>query len=874
MSSGATRSIPTPHLAQGSADQRWQDLVAGKAFPLNLAGEFAALAEARPEAPVSIVARHEKRGAPHTYQSLSFRDCRAWADQFARGIAARGIQPGDTVLILMKPMLDFVPIFLALWKAGAVPVALDPGAPRSQKLKSIREIAPTALIGIPAAHALRYLYRKPFRSIARGLTVGTHGFPGAPTLRSFLRRPEAGQVSAPTTTGDTMAIVFTTGSTGPPKGVVYTQGNGAAIIRIMKDALGIRSDDICLACHPAFALYFVGAGATVVTPDMDPRYPQAADPACLLAIIRDWKPTVSFMQIPVIRNLWTYCAARGEKIPHLGKILTTGATVPADLIEGVHQVLAEPGADLHVMYGATEALCVSYATGREILAATPRAGEAKGTYLGRPSPGVTAGIIGIDDQPIPQWSRDLLLPEGQIGEICVSGPVVTPRYEGLPEATRKAKMPSATGLWHRMGDAGYIDRDGALWYCGRIADRVETGDGYLYSDLVEPVFNSHPAVRRSALVGVPIAGFSKKRPVIVVEPKAAEDAASPARERKLAGELRLLASHHIHASRIEDVLISGEAFPVDVRHGAKIRRDLLTRYAAERIGMQQEKLPAQNSVLFDGHRVAYYQDGQGDPILFLHNAGNDHYVWEHQLVYFSRSYRVIGVDSLGYGRSDSPKIEYSLPLYTGMVAALVDSLSLAPVTIVATCTGAAMALNYAFENPRQVRRLVLFHIATEKTVLGGSLERTTRMVSGRPLAARVVGAATEAMMHRGLLHRAIIQAQYGGTSTEDPAFTAHLHQLYSRNGEGTCLINLFSNWHSFAPLDRARCPAEFPPLHVLWGDANKVIPLARGKELCATLNPRTFDSIEGGGHLVMREKPELINRRIEELLQLSGQSTA
>ena len=855
---------------QAASNERWLDLIAGAAFPLNLADEFRALANQRPDTPASIVTRHAKRGAPHQYRSLSFRQCQELATQYARGLQEHGIQRGDTAVMLMKPVLDFIPIFLALWQVGAIPVALDPGAPKEQKLKSIEEIGPKVLIGIPLAHALRLLYPRAFRSITRAVTVGNVGVPGAPSTKSFLRVPANGQVpSISSMTGDTMAIVFTTGSTGSPKGVVYTQGNGAAIIQVMKDALGIRPEEVCLACNPAFVLYFVGAGATVVTPDMDPRYPRDADPGCLLEVIRDQKPTVAFMQIPVIRALARYCAQRGETIPYLRRILTTGASVPIELVEGVHHVLAEPDGDLHIMYGATEALCISYVTGREMVARMRGTAGDRGTYLGRPSSGVRVGIISITNEPIARWSPDIVLPRGQIGEISVAGPVVTPEYKGKPDATAKAKIQDAAGVWHRMGDAGYMDEDGGLWYCGRIADRVETENGFLYSDLVEPVFNRHASISRSALVGIPINGSSRKRPVILAEPRSPDETATAAKEQQLVEELRSLARQHPDACVIEDVLIHKDALPVDVRHGAKIRRDQLARYAAAQMAVNGDKLPAVKTVLFKGHRIAYYEKGQGEPVLFLHNAGNDHHIWEHQLKYFSGKCRVVAADSLGYGRSDTPKVDYSLPLYTEMVATLVDSLGLAPVTIVATCTGAAMALNYALQNPQKLKRLILLHIATEKSVRGGNLERITRMVSGRPARTRLLAPLVNAMLRRGLLHKGIIRSQYGKDFHEDPGFTSHLHSLYSRNGEGSCLIRLFGNWKSFAPLDEITYPSGFPPLHVLWGDENQVIPLARGQELCRQLRPSTFDVIEGGGHLVMREKPEVINEKIEELLQLS-----
>jgi olefin beta-lactone synthetase len=851
-----------------AVDESWPNLFKGRNAPLNLADEFTAIASLRPEAAAVILTRREKRDSPRRYESLTFKRCLELAEQYAHGLREYGIERGETVLILVKPMLDMVPVFLALWKIGAVPVLVDPGGSREHKLKAVQEIGPKALIGIPIAHLLRVLYPKTFQSIAHSVVAGGGWSPAGPTLRSFLRAHHDGPVSSvPSLTDDPLLISFTSGSTGIPKGVVYTQGNGEAVAKIMKDSLGLSPSDVCLACHPAFIIYFLGVGATVVLPDLDPRVPAKADPAGVLDVIRAQKPRVAFMQLPIIRNLVKYCAARKEKIPHLQKILTTGASVSIDLVQAIHQVLEEPEGDLYVMYGATEALSICYASGREILAsAAGKTLDGKGTYLGRPAPGLTVQIIGITDQPIEHWRSDLALSPGQIGEICVSGPVVTPEYMNRPEATRKAKIQGAAGLWHRLGDAGYLDDNGCLWYCGRIADRVEIDGGFLYSDLVEPIFNEHPSVRRSALVGVSQAGSSSKRPVLIAEPVLQNP--GDAQEAKLSEELQALARRHPNTSTIEDILVYQGEFPVDIRHNAKIRRDLLTSAAARQVKRNIEKLHAANTILFQGHRISYYDKGQGEPILFLHNAGNDHRIWDFQLEYFSRKYRTVAADSLGYGRSENPPIAYTLPLYTEMVAAIIELLALAPVTIVATCTGASMALNYTLQHPDAVKRLILFHIATEKTARGGNLQYNCRLLSGRPWLARALSPLSEAMLPRAFIQNPIIRGQYGENFEEDPEFLEHLHELYSKKGQATCYLSLFSNWETFAPLDQVVCPEGFPPVHVFWGASNKVLPLARGREFVERFRPQTFDVIEGGGHLVMREKPELINPRIEALTLL------
>jgi len=848
--------------------ERRLDLAEEKDLPLNLADEFARIAASRPSATAVVVSKDTSNG--REYRTLNFARTVQMTDLYARGLRESGIERGQKVLILMQPMLDLVPVFLALWKIGAVPVAVDAGAPKEEKFKAIVETAPEAFVGIPKAHLLRVLYRPVFRSVRHAVVAAHRWSPGGPHLGSFLRTRHAGPVlSAPTRASDPLMISYTLGSTGPAKGVVYTVGNGAAVVEVMREALGIRPEDVCLACHPAFAIYFLGAGATVVLPDLDVRFPAKADPAGVLDVIRAQKPRIAFMQLPIIGNLVRYCSGRREKIPHLETILTTGASVSPAFVTALHAVLENPAADLAVTYGAVEALSLCYATGRDILAAAAEAGE-KGTFVGRPARGIRVGIIPISKEAIESWRPEMLRAPGEIGEICVSGPVVTPAYNKRPETTRKAKIPDGDMFWHRMGDAGYLDQNGQLWFCGRTTDRVETGHGTLFSELVEPAFNVHPQVRRSALVGVPQAGTAAKLPVILVEPLHTEAQMSSEEDSALRRELLQVTANNLMAGAIQEIFLYRGEFPMDVRHNAKIRRDLLVEYAGQCVREEREKQFASNTISFQGHRIAYYQKGAGEAMLFLHDAGNDHRIWEHQLEYFSRCCRVVGADSLGYGNSDNPRIAYTLPLYTDMVAAVIDSLSLAPVTLVGTCTGAAMALNYALQHPHKVKRLILFHIATPKTAAVGCLQAQTRLLSGRPRLARMVAPLMEAFMSRTLAQDAVIRRQYGEDPESQPEFVSHLRRLYGKKGEATCLVNLFSNWESFAPLDTVTWPADFPPLHVLWGEANQVLRVERGRELCERLRPVSFEVIPGGGHLVMRQRPDTVIRRIEELAALPG----
>jgi acyl-CoA synthetase (AMP-forming)/AMP-acid ligase II len=187
-------------------------------------------------------------------------------------------------------------------------------------------------------------------------------------------------------------------------------------------------------------------------------------------------------------------------------------------------------------------------------------------------------IIKPIDGPLADWSEAEILPQGNIGEITVKGPVVTQAYDHNEEETRMAKIPDAKdgGLWHRMGDMGYQDEQGRLWFCGRKAHRVLTEQGTMYTICCEAIFNEHPEVFRSALVG--LGEPDKQQPVLTVELYAKE----ADNEKRLCAELRELAKGNPLTSSIEIFMIFS-TFPVDIRHNAKIFREKLAVWAQQRL---------------------------------------------------------------------------------------------------------------------------------------------------------------------------------------------------------------------------------------------------------------------------------------------------
>jgi acyl-CoA synthetase (AMP-forming)/AMP-acid ligase II len=231
-----------------------------------------------------------------------------------------------------------------------------------------------------------------------------------------------------------------------------------------------------------------------------------------------------------------------------------------------------PHGELHSPYGATEALPVSSVSAAEIDPATVR-----GACVGRPLPGISVKIIGLDT-PGGELRE---VPAGDTGEIIVSGPVVTKAYDALPVATAAAKISDGDRLWHRMGDCGYFDADGRLWFCGRKVESVPTAAGRLFTEPCEQVFRSHPRATRCALIG--LGDRELKRPALV-----AETAVRSSKEaRVLARELRQLALAHPHTSAIK-VFYFLPDLPVDVRHNAKVHRLALATWAVGAKGYESD----------------------------------------------------------------------------------------------------------------------------------------------------------------------------------------------------------------------------------------------------------------------------------------------
>jgi acyl-CoA synthetase (AMP-forming)/AMP-acid ligase II len=484
------------------------------------------------------------------------------------------MKKGDRVLVMVPYGMKFVTLTFALFKAGAVPVLIDPGLGKKKVLHCIKQSDPRGIIAVPLAHAIKTLLPTAFKSIQFSVTVGRKWFWRGSTLDQVKRSGQTDYQMDAASEDQAAAVLFTSGSTGPAKGVLYTHGMFDQQTRILRQHFGILPGEKDLPTFPLFGLFTTGMGMTSIIPDMDPTCPARVNPENIIRPIQNHGITSSFGSPALWDTVSRYCQKNGVRLSSLRRILIAGAPVSGTLLKRFESIL-EPDCKVLTPYGATEALPVTSIERQEIVNDTwAQSEKGEGTCVGRPVAGAEIKIIRISEEPILNWQDDLEISKGQTGEIVVRAPWVTKTYFNLEDVTRLAKIPDGETFWHRMGDVGKWDEQGRLWFCGRKSHRVVTGSETLFTIPCEALFNQHPDVRRSALVGK--GSGSNREPVIIIEP---ENMDRVAKDREaFVKELLAIGAASPHTRSIKKILFHSD-FPVDVRHNAKIFREKLAVWA-------------------------------------------------------------------------------------------------------------------------------------------------------------------------------------------------------------------------------------------------------------------------------------------------------
>lgn len=567
---------------------------------VNMASFLSRRAQDAPSEPAIRVAKTV--GQETHFDDISFAQLDRQSGLIAAGLASRGLKPGMRASLFVKPGVELIAITFALMKLGAVPVLIDPGMGSKNVLSCVEKMKPEAFIGIPAAHILRRLFPRAFRTvkidiIATGKGAGVMSLLTPALTLAKITRGQEPLPACDAHRDDEAAILFTSGSTGPPKGVTYTQGMFEAQVRALRATYGIEPGEIDVACLPVFALFSPALGMTCVFPELNPSKPATCDPSKLVNAILASGATTTFGSPAIWRRVVPFCVENGVTLPSLKRVLIAGAPVPTSLIEEFHKVL-NAHADVHTPYGATESLPVSSAAGRDLTAK----GEASirslvesgaGTCIGKPTTGIDLRIIRIaansladKSDVIETWSDELIVPQGQRGEIVIRGPVVTRSYKFEQAATIAAKIAVNTRapgaregeVWHRIGDVGYLDEEGRVWFCGRKSHRLDTAQGTVMPVPIENVFNTNPLVFRSALVGVGEVG--REDQVLVVQPHPGKMPISAEQRAIFARSLFDHVATYQVTEQVTEIFFK-EEFPVDVRHNAKIHRGELKLWATE-----------------------------------------------------------------------------------------------------------------------------------------------------------------------------------------------------------------------------------------------------------------------------------------------------
>ncbi len=468
-------------------------------------------------------------------ESVSFAELWDRIHDLAAGLVARGVRRGDRVAILVPPGIDLVAVVYACWRIGAVTVIADRGLGRRGLGAAVRSARVDAVVGIRqgiiAARVLRWA-------------------PGANLIAVGSLAGSAADLGDEPDLDDPAAVLFTSGATGPAKGVRYTHRQLGAQRDALRALYGIGPDDRLVAAFAPFSLFGPALAIATALPDVDVTAPATLTADALEAACAEIGATMVFASPAALSNVVATASGPLPALAQVRTVMSAGAPISVPLLESV--ACLAPDARLHTPYGMTEVLPVADAD-----VAMLRTAEGRGVCVGAPVPGCE---VRIDD-----------------GEVLIAAPWCSSGYDRLADTERRARSVESDGrLWHRSGDLGHLDGAGRLWIEGRVVHAIHTAVGIVTPVPIELAAESAGSVGRAAAVGIGPVGVQQL--VVIVEASRRRSLCLASVD--LATEVRTTIAEHVpDAPSIAAVLEMGP-FPVDVRHNSKIDRTLLAAQAA------------------------------------------------------------------------------------------------------------------------------------------------------------------------------------------------------------------------------------------------------------------------------------------------------
>lgn len=502
----------------------------------------------------------------YKYPSYTFGEFNRRMHQFCHKLSELGIKRGDRVLFFVSPDLDFACLTFSLFRMGVVPVFIDPGMKREHFFACIKEIKPRVLIAIPKVHYMRHFIKGVFDSVEIFITTGSFGVVAKP----IHKRLESYQEDFPAISPEQeelAAILYTSGGTGRPKGVEYTHDIFINQTYMLQKEFNLTSDDTDIPGFPLFSFFTLAMGMTSTIPDMDFAKPIECVPDKLYQNIMDAKATFLAGSPAIWERLADYCLEQKLTLDTVKYVVMFGAPVSINIHKKFSHIL--PNGTTYTPYGATECLPVANISGEFILKQVQtKMLEGEGICVGKNLDSVEIKIIKETSEKIEEISQVEIMDAGEVGEIIVKSPNVTKRYFHAPDETEQAKIKDGNDLWHRMGDMGYLDDNGVLWFCGRKKHVIEFKSKKYYPVQIESIFNQHPKISRSALV----THKTTKKPVLIIQRKDETNEIEP----MFLMDLKNIGQKNDKTKIVDDFIVQNK-FPLDTRHNIKIDRIKLAK---------------------------------------------------------------------------------------------------------------------------------------------------------------------------------------------------------------------------------------------------------------------------------------------------------
>ena len=475
--------------------------------------------------------------------SVTFSELDSRVATFAQALVQHGVEAGERVAVLVPPSIDLIALVYACWRIGAVTVIADRGLGLNGLGSAVKSSRVQHLVGIRsaviAARTLRWAPRASLIDLK--------------SLQKSMQLEGLKQLGHPEPKDDAMAaILFTSGATGPAKGVRYTHRQLGAQRDILQRVYNITDADSFVAAFAPFALFGPALGITTGLADMDVTSPATLTAKALDDACRATQATMVFASPAALVNVLKTASSNVNSLHQVRLVMSAGAPVPIETLRQMTRLC--PQAEMHTPYGMTEVLPVADLS----LEQREAVGEGAGVCVGKPVNNCHVKIVAVDGGVAE-------LPRGETGEVVVSAPWMSLGYNRLWLTQQKARFASDGFTWHRTGDVGHLDSDGNLWIEGRVVHMIHTAQGSITPVPLETVCETISGVERAAAVGIGEPGIQQIVIVLETDQKNENVASAPltAQVRQTLGQVDVVA------------VWETKKLPVDIRHNSKIDRTAL-----------------------------------------------------------------------------------------------------------------------------------------------------------------------------------------------------------------------------------------------------------------------------------------------------------